>query len=168
MHHPRLVGGLAALVALLTLVTASVALAVPAGVRESGPGCQVDARSVGSNAHTGVQAARLARRQLGVPYVFGGASHAGFDASGLTMYVYAHLGVALPHGATDQQRASKPISLAKLRRGDLVFWGGRKYSHTVAIYVGRGRVVSAPHTGAVVGYGTTKGAWIGGRLLPVR
>jgi peptidoglycan DL-endopeptidase CwlO len=167
MHHPRLVGGLAALAVLLILVAVPVASAAPAGPHAAAPGDRADARSVVSNACTGVQAARLARRQLGVPYVFGGAGPAGFDASGLTMYVYAQLGVALAHGATDQQRASKPISLGKLRRGDLVYWGSKKYSHHVAIYMGRGRVISAPHAGALVSYGTIKGAWIGGRLLPV-
>ena len=84
------------------------------------------------------------------------------------MYVYAQHGVALAHGATDQQKASKPISLGKLRRGDLVFWGSKKYSRFVAIYVGHGRVISAPHAGAEVSFGTIEGAWIGGRLLPVR
>jgi cell wall-associated NlpC family hydrolase len=117
---------------------------------------------------TGCHAALLAKRQLGVPYVFGGASLKGFDASGLTMYQYARLGVALPHGATDQQKQTKPVPLGKLRRGDLVFWGNAEYSYHVAIYMGCGRAISAPHAGAVVDYMSIKGAWIGGRLLPVR
>ncbi len=120
------------------------------------------------DARTGWHAAILARRQLGVPYVYGGASPAGFDSSGLTMYLFAQLGVSLPHGATDQQRQTTPIPLTKLRRGDLVFWGNASYSYHVGIYAGNGRVSHAPHTGSVVSYGTIKGAWIGGRLLPVR
>ena len=168
MHHSRLVGGFAALAVLLILVTAPVASAAPAGIQAPGPRDRADLRSAQSSARTGVQAARLARRQLGMPYVFGGASPTGFDASGLTMYVYAQLGVALAHGATDQQKASQPISLGKLRRGDLVFWGSKEYSRYVAIYVGHGRVISAPHAGTLVSFGTIQGAWIGGRLLPVR
>ena len=49
---------------------------------------------------------RITRRQLGVPYVYGGASRGGFDCSGLTMYVYRRLGWNLPHGATDQASAA--------------------------------------------------------------
>lgn len=120
------------------------------------------------DARTGYHAVLLARRQLGVPYVFGGASPAGFDSSGLTMYTFAQLGVALKHTTLDQQRQTKPIPLTKLRRGDLVFWGSASYSYHVGIYVGNGRVIHAPHTGSVVSYRTIKGAWIGGRLLPVR
>ena len=60
-------------------------------------------------ARPGLLAVRIARRYLGVPYVFGGASPSGFDSSGLTMYVYAHLGVALEHGAKVQREASRPV-----------------------------------------------------------
>ena len=151
MHHLRLVGGLAAFAVLLTLTVAQVAVAAKAS---SHP---VDAR-----------AATIAKRCLGVPYVFGGAGPTGFDASGLTRYVFGKLGVKLPHGATDQQRLSKRVSLAKLRRGDLVFWGSRSYSYLVGIYAGHQRVILAAHTGSCVEYESISGAWIGGRLLPLR
>lgn len=120
------------------------------------------------DSRTGWHAAILARKQLRVPYVWGGASPAGFDAPGLTMYVFAQLGVKLAHGATAQLKQAKPISLARRRPGDLVFWGNKTYSYHVAIYMGNGRVIHAPHTGDVVRYGSIKGAWIGGRLLPAR
>ena len=54
------------------------------------------------------------------------------------------------HGATDQQKASTPVPLNKLRRGDLVFFGSKAYSYHVGIYLGNGRMIHAPHTGAVV------------------
>ena len=123
------------------------------------------------NAATGYHAAMLVRRYLGVPYVYGGASPSGFDASGLTMYVYAQLGAKLSHGATDQQHASTPIPLASLKRGDLVFFGNPEYSHHVGIYIGQGRMIHAPHAGAVVQIDPISAladAWIGGRFLPVR
>ena len=120
------------------------------------------------DARMGLRVAMLARRQLGVPYLFGGASPSGFDASGLTTYVYAQLGVALDHGAQAQTKASRPVALAHLRQGDLVFFGNASYSHHVGIYIGKGMMIDAPHTGAVVSRDPIKGAWIGGRLLPVR
>ena len=106
----------------------------------------------------------IAQRYLGVPYVWGGASPSGFDCSGLTMYCYAQIGIGLSHGATDQQRASTPVPLNALQPGDLVFFGNASYSHHVGIYVGGGSMIHAPHTGAVVSYGSISGAWIGGRF----
>jgi cell wall-associated NlpC family hydrolase len=106
----------------------------------------------------------IAQRYLGVPYVWGGASPRGFDCSGLAMYCYAQIGIGMSHGATDQQRQSKPVSISALQPGDLVFFGSASYSHHVGIYVGGGQMIHAPHTGAVVSYGSISGAWIGGRF----
>jgi peptidoglycan DL-endopeptidase CwlO len=106
----------------------------------------------------------IAQRYLGVPYVWGGASPSGFDCSGLVMYCYAQIGISLPHGATAQQQMSQPVSLDSLMPGDCVFFGGPSYSYHVGIYVGGGSMIEAPHTGAVVCYGSISGAWIGGRF----
>jgi cell wall-associated NlpC family hydrolase len=125
----------------------------------SGGGTVVDP---GGSGHSAVVA--IAQRYLGVPYVWAGASPKGFDCSGVTMYCYAQIGIGLSHGATDQQRASKPVSLGALQPGDLVFFGSASYSHHVGIYAGGGQMIHAPHTGAVVSYGSISGAWIGGRF----
>ena len=127
----------------------------------SGPIPNVDPNSPGHPEIVG-----LAARFFGVPYVWGGASPSGFDCSGLTMYVYAEIGVQLSHGATDQQRASIPVPLSDLRPGDLIFFGNAGFSHHVAIFVGGSTCIEAPYTGAVVSYGTWTGrdAWIGGRF----
>jgi cell wall-associated NlpC family hydrolase len=108
---------------------------------------------------------RVARMQLGAPYAYGGASRGGFDCSGLTMYVYKRLGRDLPHGATDQAYRGRRVSLRRLRIGDLVFYGGSGYYHHVGIYVGRGRIIHAPHTGAVVSYSGIGGAATARRLI---
>jgi cell wall-associated NlpC family hydrolase len=107
----------------------------------------------------------IAQRYLGIPYLWGGASpKTGFDCSGLVLYVYAQVGIQLSHGATDQQRASRPVPMNALRPGDLVFYGDASYSYHVAIYVGGGQVIEAPRTGAVVSYDGVDDAWIGGRF----
>ena len=128
------------------------------GTSGGGGGTVVDPGGSGHSAVVGI-----AQRYLGVPYVYGGASPSGFDCSGLTMYCYAQIGVGLSHGATDQQHASTPVPLSALQPGDLVFFGSASYSYHVGIYVGGGSMIHAPHTGAVVSYGSVGGAWIGGR-----
>ena len=116
----------------------------------------------GGSGHSAVVA--IAQRYLGVPYVYGGASPSGFDCSGLTMYCYGQIGIGLGHGATVQQQSSTPVPLNALQPGDLVFFGNASYSSHVGIYVGGGSMIHAPHTGAVVSYGSISGAWIGGRF----
>jgi peptidoglycan DL-endopeptidase CwlO len=107
----------------------------------------------------------IAQRYLGIPYVYGGSSPSqGFDCSGLAMYCYAQIGIGLSHGATDQQHASKMVAISDLLPGDLVFYGNASYSYHVAIYVGGGSTIEAPHTGANVRYGSVGDAWIGGRF----
>jgi peptidoglycan DL-endopeptidase CwlO len=92
-------------------------------------------------------AASIALRYLGVPYVWGGASPSGFDCSGLVMYVYAQLGISLPHYTVAQWGATSHISLSQALPGDLVFFDGLGH---VGIYLGNNQFVHAPHTGTVV------------------
>jgi peptidoglycan DL-endopeptidase CwlO len=90
----------------------------------------------------------IALQYLGVPYVWGGSSPAtGFDCSGFTSYVYAQIGVYLPHHAASQYGMGTPVSYDQLEPGDLVFFSGLGH---VGIYIGSGQFVHAPHTGDVV------------------
>ena len=101
-----------------------------------------------------------------MPYVWGGASPAGFDCSGLVMYVYAKLGVYLPHNAAMQFGRTRPVPRSALVPGDLVFFGWSAASiHHVGIYVGNGTMIDAPYTGAVVRYDSLSGDFFsGGRI----
>ena len=90
------------------------------------------------------RAVRIARSQLGVPYVYGGASPGGFDCSGLVMWVYGQLGIALPHNAAALYSTGRPVSTAEMKPGDLVFFHGLGH---VGIYIGHGRMIHAPQTG---------------------
>ena len=92
----------------------------------------------------GSSAVSIAYQYMGVPYVYGGASPSGFDCSGFTMYVYAQLGVSLPHGATPQLNYGTYVSRSELQPGDLVFFSDGSYpaSH-VGIYVGGDEFIHA-------------------------
>jgi cell wall-associated NlpC family hydrolase len=87
----------------------------------------------------------VARRYLGVPYIFGGASPAGFDCSGLVMYVYAQFGVSLPHSSMRQ--GADGTRVAEPAPGDLIVIDGGNH---IGIYTGGGNMIDAPMPGRVV------------------
>jgi cell wall-associated NlpC family hydrolase len=90
---------------------------------------------------------------LGLDYRYGGGSpESGFDCSGLVTHVFREAyGIQLPHNARAQSEFGVRVSLSELRAGDLVFYNtlNRPFSH-VGIYLGDGRFVHAPKTGAQV------------------
>lgn len=96
----------------------------------------------------GVRAVQIANRLTGIPYVWGGASpRSGFDCSGLVQYVYAKLGISLPHYTFSQYGHGRSVSRSSLRPGDLVFFYGLNH---VGIYGGGGKYIHAPRRGSTV------------------
>ena len=90
-----------------------------------------------------------AETYLGVPYLWGGTTDAGFDCSGLAMAVYQLNGLRLPRTSRDQYGKGQPVALEDARRGDLLFFAtGRSgtVSH-VGIYVGGDTFIHAPKRG---------------------
>jgi cell wall-associated NlpC family hydrolase len=92
---------------------------------------------------------QAAEREIGVPYVWGGSSPSGFDCSGLIAWAYSQVGIGLPHYSGAQYASTTHISMADIAPGDLLFYGPGGSEH-VAMYVGGGSMIEAPHTGATV------------------
>jgi len=88
-----------------------------------------------------------ARRYIGIPYKWGGATpDEGFDCSGLTRAVYQLSGLDLPRTSNDQFAMGTEVKLKNLKKGDLVFFsspGGNSVSH-VGIYIGDNKFIHAP------------------------
>lgn len=115
----------------------------------------------------GQAAVDLAATFLGVPYVWGGTSPAGFDCSGLMQYVYNQLGYKINRVAADQMKNGIAVSRENLMPGDLVgFYSspGSGYVSHIGMYVGDGMMIHAPHTGDVVKYTSIDGSYYSSRF----
>jgi cell wall-associated NlpC family hydrolase len=88
---------------------------------------------------------------LGVPYKWGGNdAETGLDCSGFVRAVYQQVtGVVLPRTSDRQAAATQNIDPGDLAPGDLVFFNTmqQSFSH-VGIYIGNGKFVHSPRTGA--------------------
>lgn len=90
---------------------------------------------------TGAKVVSIAMQYLGVPYVWAGSSPNGFDCSGLVSYVYARVGISLPHSSRMMYDYGTSVSRSQLEPGDLLFF----YNpiHHVGIYIGDGQMINA-------------------------
>ena len=93
----------------------------------------------------GAQALQAAISRLGDPYVWGAAGPSQFDCSGLVMWAYAQVGIALPHFTVSQYNSGVHVSRSDLEPGDLVFFFPN-ISH-VGMYIGNGMMINAPNFG---------------------
>jgi cell wall-associated NlpC family hydrolase len=114
----------------------------------------------------GERAAKVALRAVGVPYRWGGSSPAGgFDCSGLVYWAYGRLGVELPHSSYALYDRGRGVARSRMKPGDLLFFSGLGH---VGIYLGRGRMVHAPHSGRLVEVVSLGRSGYGGRLVGAR
>jgi peptidoglycan DL-endopeptidase CwlO len=93
------------------------------------------------------QAVAFAYAQISKPYVWGATGPGAYDCSGLVQAAWASAGVSVPRTTYDQWASLPHIPMSDLQPGDLILYNGESH---VAIYVGNGYVIDAPHTGAVV------------------
>jgi len=104
--------------------------------------------------------------QIGVPYVWGGATPGvGFDCSGLVMWSYAQVGVSLPHSSYAMWGYGVPVSRDQLQPGDIVFFDGLGH---VGLYIGNDQFVEAPHTGTVVSISSLDSSWYAATYVGAR
>lgn len=101
-------------------------------------------------------AIKFEKKQIGKPYAYGAAGPKSYDCSDLQMASYLHAGLTLPRVAADQYAGSGPtVPLDQAQAGDLLFFASDVTKpatiYHVAMYVGGGQVLDAPHTGANVG-----------------
>lgn len=112
---------------------------LPAGASQNNPGAKAVALAINVVKNN-------------TPYVWGGNSlKNGVDCSGLVQQIYKQLGISLPRVTYDQAKSGKVVNRNQLLPGDLIFYNTKRGSNShVAIYMGNGKVIEAPHTGANV------------------
>ena len=86
-----------------------------------------------------------AHSAIGVPYVWGGQTMAGFDCSGLTMWAHAQAGISIPRTSITQRNAGRPVPMGEQQPGDIAWTFGH-----VGLYIGGGMMIEAQQTGTNV------------------
>lgn len=94
-----------------------------------------------------------AEAYLGVPYVWGGSTAAGFDCSGLVQQVYLENGIQIGRTTYAQELLGPHEAIDQARPGGLYFWEGESGAYHVAIALGDGTYIHAPQPGQWVSYG---------------
>jgi len=107
-----------------------------------------------STSVTGAQIVATAKKYLGTPYVWGGASPNGFDCSGFVYYVLKCHGISIARSGSDMYKTGVYVDKKDLRPGDIVFFQNTYKSGIshVGFYVGDGQFIHSPNSGSVVSY----------------
>lgn len=129
------------LIKLVTFISLFLSGIVTVSTAAAATTTEVDASSVTKKRNA---VARLAKKQVGKGYVYGATGPSAFDCSGLVQYVYKNAsGTILPRTTFSQVALGKKVSMKKLKKGDLLFWGSASSPYHVGIYVGGNKYVHA-------------------------
>ncbi len=126
---------------------AAVAAQTVGGSTSSGTVTSTPVAYTGPTSSQADQAVAFAYAQIGKPYVWGASGPGSYDCSGLVQAAWAAAGLSIPRTTYDQWASLPHIPMSDLQPGDLILYNGESH---VAIYVGDGYIVDAPHSGAVV------------------
>ena len=80
-------------------------------------------------------------------------------------WIYARLGVSLPHNAAAMYGVGRSVPVSRMRPGDLVFFSGLGH---VGLYIGHGRMIHAPQSGRTVeiqSLSVRRGSLVGARRV---
>jgi len=112
---------------------------------------------------------KLAEKQLGTPYVYGGTRPGGFDCSGLMGYIFGAQGIALHRGSSGQIKDGIIVAKESMQVGDLVFfkkpWETYTTSH-VGVYAGNNQIIHSGNGG--VSYASLDDDWCSDYYLCAR
>ena len=109
--------------------------------------------TAGQGAGLRLAVVQAASQHLGVPYVWAGASPAGFDCSGLVQYSFREVGLILGRDTNAQAAEGLWQEVEEALPGDLYFWQNGPEMRHVALAIGDGYYIHAPKPGDVVRYG---------------
>ncbi len=127
---------------ILAKLTLALALVLPLAAAQSGSHeAQAASKTTKRN-----KVVKLAKKQVGKRYVYGATGPYSFDCSGLTQYVFKKaIKKSITRTTYTQVKKGKTVkvSKAKLKKGDLLFWGSKSSPYHVGIYVGGGQYVHA-------------------------
>lgn len=134
-------------------------VATPIAPRKTPAPVKVSQDAVGTGAvdQTGQAIVNVARKFIGVPYLWGGTTRKGLDCSALLQIAAKQAGVTIPRTTYQQIKVGKPIAPNQVQPGDAVFFGNATAPHHVGIAIGGGRFIEAPHSGSHVRISTLAG-----------
>ena len=112
-------------------------------------------KRIDSDGVTGGDIVKEAKKFLGVPYLWGGLSPAGYDCSGLVQAVCSRFGISIPRDTKEQQRVGVKINREEIKAGDLLF-----FDRHVGFAFGKGNIIHSSVGGGGVRINSLSSGWI--------